>query len=157
MSSTEATRLAGRLRRWGQKSLEKAAHTHREAAFEVARNIIAGGPYAVGTPVDEGNARDSWEMLRGEERAKEFVRDGPVRDKSGEGAMQEVLVVLNGLDLFETVALGTACPYMPRLETGWSQQAPRGMVRTTLRSWKEIVRDARQRVNSGTTFTAPPR
>lgn len=157
LSAAERKQVSDRLRAWGQKALDKAAHTHREAAFEVARNVVVGGPYSVGTPVDTGAARDSWTMVRQGELARPFVRDGPIRDNSGEAVLAQSLDVLNGSEWFATVALASSCPYMPRLERGWSQQAPAGMVRTTLRSWKQIVRDARKRVNQGNTFTAPPR
>lgn len=145
-----------RLRDWGRRAVQKVDHVYRESAFEVTRNVVAGGPYAVGTPVKTGAARDSWTMVRPGESPPEFVRGGPIRDQSGEAVLRQALSVLNSLGHFETVILSTSCPYMPRLETGWSQQAPSGMVRTTVRNWEDIVRDAYRRVEAGQTFTAAP-
>lgn len=154
--SAEGDRTRKRMKAWVDRQMQRVAHVHREACFDVLRNVVVGGPYSPGTPVDKGNARDSWTLGPAGTAPKTFVPDGPVRDKSGEAVLLESKTTLEGLRPLGTVVITTACPYMPRLETGWSQQAPAGMVRSTISAWPSIVQDAARRVRSGRTYTAKP-
>lgn len=77
------------------------------------------------TPVDTGQARNSW--LIGQQN------DG------GIGASQ---LRINGQripDVGGSVLLYSNLPYIERLEDGYSQQAPSGMVKITVNQWPAIV------------------
>lgn len=102
----------------------------RNMASIMAENIIVGGPFSPGTPVDTGFARGSWyPALNGQP-----IDSGPDADATGRA--QRAYGAGRAGDTFE---LWTNTTYMPPLEYGHSKQAPRGMVRTTMRSAQAIA------------------
>lgn len=80
----------------------------------------------VRTPVDTGAARASW--LLGQNN------DGAV------GTQQLNITTQKIPDIGGSVLMYSNLPYIERLENGWSQQAPQGMVRITEQQWPGIVR-----------------
>lgn len=78
------------------------------------------------TPVDTGAARNSW--LLGQQN---------------DGAIGETRLTINGQkipDIGGTLLLYSNLPYIEPLETGWSTQAPQGMVKVTVNRWPAIVK-----------------
>ena len=108
------------------KGLEEKTDTvARDMASLMAENIIVGGAVSPGTPVDTGYARGSWyPAINGVP-----VETGVVPDSTSRA--RRVFETGKAGDSFE---LWTNTVYMPSLEYGSSKQAPRGMVRLTMRS-----------------------
>jgi len=77
------------------------------------------------TPVDTGQARRSW--LLGN------ANDGNTGDKQLQLIPSDI-APFNG-----EVLLYANLPYIERLEDGYSQQSPNGMVKITVAKWKKIV------------------
>jgi hypothetical protein len=75
-------------------------------------------------PVDTGRSRAAWNLAINKidrtvpaEGAKQYPKPTPALGRIGYG---------------DTVYVTNALPYVPRLETGWSKQAPNGMVRVSV-------------------------
>ncbi len=77
------------------------------------------------TPVDKGAAKASWLMG--------YNNDGSIGDKQLSITPSDIPDVGSSYLLFSNI------PYIERLEDGWSQQAPIGMVKVTVANWKTIV------------------
>ncbi len=80
------------------------------------------------TPVDTGQARNSW--LMGDNNNDDIGRQSL--------NITESMVPVIG----SSVLLYSNLPYIERLEDGYSAQAPSGMVKTTVASWSNIVRSS---------------
>lgn len=111
-------------------------------AFEIAENIIVGGKYAPGTPVDTNFARSSWWVSIGEMGEGHQPADNPLKlPPAGPADTSKVASAKAG----DNVWIMTNTVYMIALEYGHSTQAPQGMVRLTLNAGQELVDDiARQ-------------
>lgn len=83
------------------------------------------------SPVDTGRFKANWVVGNG------FVNN--TTTESLQAASNEPLInsiKVNG----QTIYLTNSLPYANRLEYGWSKQAPKGMVRTTLVELQSIAR-----------------
>jgi hypothetical protein len=117
----------------------------REAYMHVClilfMNIVVGGLYSPGTPVDKGFARNSWVIgINGVAPFRQGAQrlsgdDGPVAIVS----VDDGTTTLLGLQIGDEVHLTTNCVYMPPLEDGHSQQAPTGMVWLAINAGPQIV------------------
>ncbi|MFY1050939.1 HK97 gp10 family phage protein [Ectopseudomonas khazarica] len=89
------------------------------------------------TPVDTGRARGNWVTQVDTPAQGVIERD----DKSGAAAIAEVIAKTpEGAGQETTMA--NSLPYIDRLEYGYSQQAPSGMVRRNLARVQRIVQAA---------------
>jgi len=79
------------------------------------------------SPVDTGKFKESWVAAIG----------APIQSQGTTGA--GLLPVANILKLGQSIFWTTSLPYNFRLEFGWSNQAPFGMVRITVANWQMIV------------------
>lgn len=80
------------------------------------------------SPVDIGTFRNNWNVSTG-------TRDDTTTmggDKSGNAAIAKGNAVISTLPPYTVVWISNNLPYARRLETGWSKQAPAGMVALTL-------------------------
>jgi hypothetical protein len=117
---------------------------HR-VAFDAAENIIVGGKYAPGTPVDTGFARASWYVVLNSaqgQAASDAVGSHLTHDKSGMANLDTSLSVIGAAGLTDVIWLLNNAPYIEALEYGHSQQAPQGMVRLTLAAGQQLLDDA---------------
>lgn len=117
----------------------------QRVAFDAAENIIVGGPYADGTPVDTGFARASWYVslndLSG--KASEGAAGSKVtHDKSGRSTMQMGFHAVGAAKIGDTIWILNNVPYIINLEYGSSKQAPYGMVRLVLSAGQMILDQA---------------
>lgn len=80
------------------------------------------------TPVAEGRARANWGVELGTWTAQ--VNDN--YDKNGMPTINAGQSIIQNSKAYEVVYLSNSLPYINRLENGWSQQAPAGMVTVTL-------------------------
>lgn len=134
------------LDRWLGKWQDRNERLIRGVATELARNIIVGGKYSPGSPVDTGFFRSLWKAS-----INERPIDMPVQHPKGTGpislaAFDEVMMALASLKPGDILWLSNAAIYGPALEYGHSQQAPIGFVRITLASFESIVLDELQKL-----------
>lgn len=61
-------------------------------------------------------------------------------DKSGDGSISRTLAALESWKVGQTIYMTNSLPYSKRLEYGWSQQAPAGMVRLTVQDYSRTLR-----------------
>ena len=107
------------LSRFGDRAADEIDKACRKITLETFRGVI------LKTPVDTGRARGAWGI--GADPADRL-------DPSGGAAVADVVQALrpgvfrNGGEM----VLSNNLPYIGRLEYGYSQQAPGGMVRLTL-------------------------
>lgn len=90
------------------------------------------------TPVDTGRAKGSW-------TASVYTMPtvfGSKEDKSGSETISKATAIVNSWNGEGSTFLASNLDYMPKLEYGWSQQSPKGMVRITMAKFQGIVRDA---------------
>lgn len=81
------------------------------------------------SPVDTGRFRANWQTGFGS--YSQTVTDGT--DASGTGTIRATVASVSEMKIDgTTIYLTNSLPYAVRLEYGYSQQAPVGMVRTTL-------------------------
>lgn len=126
--------------------------------------IQTGGPYGPGTPVANprwwkvprkhtgGYARANWFASLG--TPLETVLDEALAGAEGADAAAREALIRNAesvalFRLGDSAFLTNSAPYINRLEFGWSQQAPTGMVREALRHAEDILRDTVAHLNQG--------
>lgn len=119
----------------------------REAAFDLAENIIVGGPYSPGTPVDTGFARASWHIGINAPVEPHQPPDNPDRATTPLDPVY-TFVQLQAVRGGDVVYLSSNTIYMRFLEFGSSAQAPNGFIRLTLAARDLIVRDAVRRARA---------
>lgn len=115
----------------------------QEIAFDIGENIIVGGKYAPGTPVDTSFARNQWRVV--------MLRSGGGSAAAPPGPpnnAQDINLAIAGMTALEPIIFVNNTEYIGPLEYGHSGQAPEGMVRLTLSAAQAIVDDAVRRVNA---------
>ena len=99
---------------------------------DIGRDLIQG--VVIATPVDTGAARGNW--IASKTPIKTY--DVNASDKSGQGAINRTFVFFaQNAKLGSVIYLQNNLPYIERLEKGWSDQAPQGMVSTTMNAIKQ--------------------
>jgi len=118
-----------------RNAIDKCDQVTRMVALEVFRRII------MRTPVDTGRARGNWictiavpaEMTEGIAAVNDT-------DPSGRATIQAMSDEVLGWNPREiAVYLTNNLPYIERLEDGYSQQAPAGMVSVTIAEFDGIA------------------
>ncbi len=141
---TNAAEFSVRLSGWQQVLGEDADLFVQGFAQAVANEVQVGGQFSPGTPIDTGYARASWDAgVNAEPEAPEPLEAGIRQDgvpTYAPGITQErILRALLTAKAGDTIVLVNTAPYARRLEFGWSQQAPQGMVRLTLAHAQDIA------------------
>jgi hypothetical protein len=103
----------------------------KKIAFDVFSRVI------LKTPVDTGAARANWNCAIGSKPSASPNKNKT--DPDGQGTISEVSKIINGTTVGKSIYLLNNLPYIERLETGYSKQAPNGMVATTLVEFKDIA------------------
>ncbi|WP_038342162.1 hypothetical protein [Acinetobacter sp. A47] len=99
---------------------------------DMGMDLIQG--VIVGTPVDTGTARGNWRASN----TPDYKYDLKDQDASGQGTINKVYVFFSqNAKLGSLIYLQNNLPYIERLENGWSDQAPQGMVSTTMNMIKQ--------------------
>lgn len=127
----------------------KAEQLCRQSARVLYNEMSSGGRYSPGTPIDTGNARNSWSAAI-----------GVIPEGNGGDAAAQVESVITDFALGETLVVANNAPYIRRLEYGFigedalgryyagfgpksvngrSSQAPDGFVRPAVEAWGLIV------------------
>ena len=116
------------LEKWAKKASATMSEVVVEFVFDLTEKVIVGdGSGLPGTPVDTGWARNNWVASIGSPNSN--ILEG--YDKSGDLAMQRAsLISLSAPGKVWYLTNNVA--YIQKLEYGYSQQAPSGMVRLSI-------------------------
>jgi hypothetical protein len=108
---------------------DKVEQVVRSSALELQAGMIGR------SPVDTGRFKSNWQCGIGG-----INTDTSAEPKSD--ALGRTQVVLETWKPGQTIFLSNNLPYAKRLESGWSQQAPSGMVRLTVQDFAQAVKRA---------------
>jgi hypothetical protein len=111
------------------KSKAKLETVARRATLQVFTEVVQA------SPVDTGRFRANW---NGSSGSPDYTTTASTNQGRG---LQEASKALTA-NLASLMYLTNALPYARRLEYGWSQQAPSGMVRISAMRFAEAVRKA---------------
>lgn len=122
------------------KFVEKAKKNPEKVMRQVSIKLFSAIIKA--SPVDTGRFRMNW-MASGGTPASRIT---DATDKSGNIAIGNATsFVLKAADWHE-FTLTNNLPYAQRLEYGWSQQAPQGMVRTNVSRFQQLINEEANKV-----------
>jgi hypothetical protein len=116
------------LDKWATSSETRTREVSHAFMRTMANEIITGGSFGPGTPVDTGNARGSWVFGVGK----------PPED-AGNTAASGVSNAISTAPVGQPWVLANHVRYIRALEYGHSGQAPQGMVRVVVRKSKLIL------------------
>lgn len=142
-ATTQAQRayeFRANLERWTASLDDRLSEAYRNIIFVLLMNIVVGGLYSPGTPVDTGFARNSWVVGIGGVGA--FRQPQQPEDRHATVALTadaEGQSVLVDVRIGDEVHLTSNCAYIQALEDGHSGQAPTGMVWLALSASQQIV------------------
>jgi hypothetical protein len=124
--------------------LQRIAQRNKAKMVKVAQNSLMriGGAIVAKSPVDSGRFKNNWMSAYGAPDVS--TTNSFAKTELGEGRGAVVGRLKAKLDLLDTgqfFYFTNSLPYAERLEYGWSQQAPSGMVRLSVASWQSIVED----------------
>jgi hypothetical protein len=116
------------------EQLRQIAESNKVKLETVVRKTVLdmGGAMVEMSPVRSGRFRGNWQY--GADAIN--TSTGGADDKSGRTAMNRIQAGIRGWAPGQTIYLSNSLPYAQRLETGWSKQAPAGMVRTTIANFE---------------------
>ena len=131
------------MEKFAEKTLDKLEAGFKKVAFGLSEDII------MATPVDSGRARGNWfPEINSFSNQEDNNADG-----SGSVAISKVAAKTRALKLGQTFTLTNNLPYIVKLEyglyplnskgsktiSGFSTQAPQGMVRINLIKWQQHI------------------
>lgn len=125
-------KFAQQIKKFNTLTEEKASRVLRRSALDVLRRVI------IRSPVDTGRFRGNWVVGL----SQPGVAESGALDKVGGVTINNGMNKLQGAKFGMNVFITNNLPYALRLENGWSQQAPSGMVAVTVVEWPGIVASA---------------
>ena len=127
------------IEKWTEETQKRVTLAVRKIALDVFERII------LKSPVDTGRFRGNWQVQIGSIPTGTLEID----DKSGQVTVAKAQAEVLGVKAGDTIYLINNLPYARRLEYGWSNQAPEGMVRTTVAEYQPIVDKVVREINNG--------
>ena len=127
------------IEKWTEETQKRVTLAVRKIALDVFERII------LKSPVDTGRFRGNWQVQIGSIPTGTLEID----DKSGQVTLAKAQAEVLGVKAGDTIFLINNLPYARRLEYGWSNQAPEGMVRTTVAEYQPIVDQVVREINNG--------
>ena len=124
--------FAANLNKLCERAKDKAHVVVRKTAFELQGMMIDM------SPVDTGRFRGNWQVGLGAINQSTSA----ALDPSGEATKGRAQAALQGWKPGQTIYLSNSLPYALRLERGWSQQAPSGVVRLTVQRYGDALAEA---------------
>lgn len=120
---------------WCRNSEARMTAVFRESAKRVVRQAQVGVPHI---PVDLGFARAS---IRASLEAMPTIDPAMDNKERKTYAWDDgnIILVIAGAELGQTIYIGWTAAYVGELERGHSQQAPSGFVRLAALQWQKIV------------------
>lgn len=114
--------FVGAIREFREKTMQAAEERVRDLCLDLFSRIV------LRSPVDTGRFRANWRLTVGSVPGDTLE----LEDKTGLATISEARASLLGVRAGDTIFLSNILPYARRLEYGYSEQAPRGMVRLSL-------------------------
>ena len=99
----------------------------------------------MGSPVDTGRFRNNWFANFGPTPSSEITAYTGKQGTAAISRVSKVITESRGLAWTE-LTLTNNLPYAQRLEYGWSQQAPQGMVRTNVARFNTLLEEEAAKV-----------
>ena len=124
--------LGDQLKAFAEKTKADMATVVRKTALSLGESMV------VMSPVDTGRFRGNWQY--GADTIN--TSTGGADDKSGRTALNRIQAGIRGWKPGQTIWITNSLVYGPRLEAGWSGQAPAGMVRVSVAAYASYVQDA---------------
>ena len=124
--------LGEQLKAFSEKTKVDMATVVRKTAFSLGESMV------VMSPVRSGRFRGNWQY--GADTIN--TSTGGADDKSGRTALNRIQAGIRGWKPGQTIWITNSLPYGPRLEHGWSKQAPAGFVRVSVANYQQYVADA---------------
>lgn len=114
---------------WADKANARLELAVRKIALDAFSEVV------LMSPVKSGRFRGNWQVAIGN------IPQGTIalEDKTGQVVISKIEAETMDLQVGQTIYLVNNLPYAQRLEYGWSQQAPGGMVRITAQRYQQIV------------------
>ena len=111
----------------------------RKIALDLFKRVI------VKSPVDTGRFKSNWQVAIGS------IPGGTLdsTDKSGDATISRMTATTIGVKAGQIISLVNNLSYANKLEFGYSQQAPSGMVRTTVLEFGGVATKAANEVSAG--------
>ncbi len=136
-------RFAEHLKRVGDKAELVVRMTALDLLSGMVKMSPVGDPTTWKGPAPEGYSggqfKGNWQVGIGNINS---VRTSP-KDKDGSGAIGRGKTIIDTFKAGQKIYITNSMPYAKRLEyEGWSQQAPKGMVRVTIRRFDIALRQA---------------
>ena len=122
-------------------NVERTKKNYDQAFRAMALQLF--GSIITRTPVDEGRARGNWQVTINSPANGELE----TTDKGGQRTLATGSRSIASRTGEQVLYFTNNLPYIQRLENGWSQQAPSGMVRVTLTEFEAALRKAASEVN----------
>lgn len=120
--------FADDIRKFAEKTKLNLELVHRKVVLDLTYSVIEM------SPVKTGRFRNNWNIAYGSPNTgtteNTFQPFGRVYQEAQQLKPGGVVYITNSL------------PYAIPLEYGWSQQAPEGMVRVTIRNYEQYIADA---------------
>lgn len=113
--------------------VERAKGNQEQVVRKVAIDLLTS--LVMKSPVDTGRFRGNWFMQSGSPSTR---TTGQV-DTSGTSTIGLGSVQAFRFKMGDTIYITNHLPYAKRLEYGWSQQAPGGMVRITISEFDQYL------------------
>jgi hypothetical protein len=124
------------LAKFAAKAGKNADAVVRKASLDILGRIV------LRSPVDTGRFRANWQLTVGNPGRGEV----PAFDKTGSATIGKGSARLAQFRSGPSIWIVNNLPYAQRLEYGYSQQAPAGMVRVTQREFVSLIARAAQAV-----------
>lgn len=128
---------------------DRAQQVIRDKSDQLIRALAleAHGRLIRKTPVDQGRARNNWNVAVGEPDFE--TTDDEEYPKDGRDALQKGTAVIAGVRMGDVIYLTNALPYIDALDKGHSGQAPSGMVAVTKKELQPVVGQIIARIAAG--------
>lgn len=126
--------FAADLKKICDRAGDKAELVVRRAALDI------GGQLIDRSPVDTGRFKNNWQTGIG--GIDSSTSASP--DASGAPARTKLAASIDAWIPGRSIWITNSLPYAYRLETGWSKQAPSGMVRLTVQNFEQAIAKAAQ-------------
>jgi hypothetical protein len=133
MSVVENKNFAASIDDWVKQTEQRMTAVFRESTKRVAS--IANN----GVPIDTGFAKDSIQASTESMPQINPNKKGEKGQTYSTNAFGQVVLVINGATLGQTIYVGWTAAYMLPLEFGHSKQAPSGFVRLAAAQWQHTV------------------
>jgi len=117
------------IKKFGEKAIKKTDAIIRKTAFDLTNAII------MDTPVDTGRARGNWIVSIDRQDDRKIDTE----DKSGASTIAKAQNEIFNNPIQKEIWIQNNLEYIARLEYGWSDKSPQGMVGVNVQRFNHIL------------------